>query len=68
MHFFHGQDDYNQSVHTDKVLGTEELHGNLNKYHIDLDLHFSYVLENIHGNTGKLLSIVKTDVLSALRP
>ena len=68
MHFFHGQDDYDQLVHIAKVLGTEELHGNRNKYHIDLDLHFNDILDNIHGNTGNILSIVKTDALSTLRP
>ena len=68
MHFFQGQEDYDQLVHIAKVLGTEELRGNRNKYHIDLDLHFNDILDNIHGNAGNILSIVKTEALSALRP
>ena len=68
MHFFHGQDDYDQLVRIAKVLGTEELHGSLNKYHKDLDLHFNNIVDNIHGNAGKILPIVRTDALSALRP
>ena len=57
-----------QLVRIAKVLGTDELYGYLKKYHIDLDLHFNDILDNIHGNTGNILSIVKTDALSTLRP
>ncbi|KAI1890082.1 hypothetical protein AGOR_G00169550 [Albula goreensis] len=42
--FFHGQDNYDQLVRIAKVLGTDELFGYLQKYHIELDPSFKDLL------------------------
>ena len=67
--FFHRQDNYDHLIRIARVLGTDDLYGYLKKYHIDLDLHFQQISwDNIHRNAGKILSIVRTDTSSALRP
>ena len=42
--FFHGHDNYDQLVRIAKVLGTEELHEYMEKYHIDLNPRFNDIL------------------------
>ncbi|RCN37852.1 kinase domain protein [Ancylostoma caninum] len=42
--FFHGHDNYDQLVRIAKVLGTEELHEYIDKYHIELDPRFNDIL------------------------
>jgi casein kinase II subunit alpha len=42
--FFHGHDNYDQLVRIAKVLGTEELHEYIEKYHIELDPRFNDIL------------------------
>lgn len=42
--FFHGHDNYDQLVRIAKVLGTEELHEYLEKYHVDLNPRFNDIL------------------------
>ena len=44
--FFHGHDNYDQLVKIAKVLGTEELYNYLNKYELELDVHFDGILGN----------------------
>ncbi len=42
--FFHGRDNYDQLVKIAKVLGTQKLYDNLEKYNLELSPHYEGIL------------------------